>query len=98
MNLKFEVEEMSATSLIEGAFTLISSAGLPAYMGWHGDTIAAFLLYAVAAGLGLTVGLIAVHPPLRPDEPAGVLVTWSIQSAIVAMCGGVTFAIAASLR
>lgn len=98
MNYKFEIEQLNASSAIEGGFTLLSSAGLPAYLGWHGDSIAAFLVYAVAAGLAITTGLIILHPTVRPTEPTGVLVTWGLQTSIVGMIGGIAFGLAATLR
>ncbi len=98
MSFKLGGDELSASTLIEGLSTMIGSAGLPAYMGWHGDSVPAFLAYAVAAGLALTIGIILVHPPLRPGEPEGFLMSWGIQTAIVGIFGGLSFALGMAIH
>lgn len=98
MNFRFELEQLNASSLIEAFFTLLSSAGLPAYLGWHGDPATIFALYTVIAGFGLAAGVTILHPPADPHDPGVLLVSWMFQTLIVAIVGGAAFGIASLLH
>lgn len=98
MNVRFEFEQLNASSLIEAVFTLIGSAGLPAYLGWHGDPAMIFGIYALAAGAALTAGVTILHPPADPQDPGVLLVSWMFQTLIVAILGGAAFGLASLLH
>jgi len=97
MPFRSELEQVDAAALIEALTTAVSVAGLPAYMGWHGDSLSAFALYSVAAGIGLTAGMMILHPP--PRFGAGNLaMMWLLQTIVIAIFGGVIFQLAAQFR
>jgi len=97
MAFRSELEQIDVATLMEGLVTLVSAAGLPAYMGWHGDSVSAFGLYALVAGVALTGGMVALHPP-PTMAPASVAVLWLVQTLAVAVFGGIAFQVAAQFH
>ena len=97
MPFRSELDKLDPATLIEAFTTFVSAAGLPAYMGWHGDSFIDFGLYSVAAGLGLTAGMMVLHPPPRLGA-AGLTLTWLLQTVAIAVFGGIVFQLAGQLR
>ena len=96
--MSFKLPELDAAVLIESCGALACAAGLPAYMGWHGDTAWAFIAYATAAGLAITTGLLLLHESVRPAFPEGVLAMWGLQSAMVTVLGGSIYSLVSVLH
>jgi hypothetical protein len=96
--MSFKLPEWDAAVLIESCGAFACAAGLPAYMGWHGDAAWAFIAYATAAGLAITTGLLLLHESMRPAFPEGVLAMWGLQSAMVTVLGGSAYSIATLLH
>ena len=97
MAFRSDLEQLDPAALIEAFSTFVSTAGLPAYMGWQGDSFAHFAFYSVAAGFGLTAGMMMLHPPARAD-PGNLAVLWLLQTIAVAAFGGIVFQLAAQFR
>lgn len=97
MPFRSDLEQVDAAALIEAFSTFVSTAGLPAYMGWQGASFLHFIYYAAAAGLGLTAGGAMLHPSARPGA-AALLVFWIVQTFAVAAFGGVIFQLAGQFR